>query len=276
MGVVVPLLAQDAAPAAPDEGDKVPKVRVSLLAIGDLPPILYKATAKGPVWIEPPKADFPPPLLYVGNKDKEGGFDKLNVGLNTPMAAIEHPGGKVLKIFEDKADALAKEAETAAKAGYLTVPLPAEKVDLTVFLLRNPGSKSWRTTPKSFAFKNDPVSFPPDSVRVVNFSSHPVRASIAGEVVDLSPLGRPTSMKILGVANAQRVLKYQLGAILDGKPLVLADTATSFYPGTRLNMIIYDGDSKESGGAIKFCSFSEMPIVKEPAPKVAPVAGAVP
>ena len=35
----------------------------------------HKATITGPVWIEPPKADFPPPMLYVRDKDKEGGFD---------------------------------------------------------------------------------------------------------------------------------------------------------------------------------------------------------
>lgn len=259
-GLVVPLQAQEKPAASKSE------VRISLLAIGDLPPIKYIATAKGPVWVEPPKEDFPPPLLYVKDSSKDGGFFKLQLGLNTPMPPITHPGGKVMRLFEDKDAAVATEDPSAPKDCYLNVPLPDAKVDLTVFLVRNPGSKSWRTTPKSYAFMSDLVTFPPDCVRVINFSSFPVRAKVAGAVLDLGPAGGDSSVKIAKVACKDHVLTYQIGAVIKGQPVVLANTATSFYDSSRLNMAVYAGDGKGSDGQLQLCTFQEPAAAQKPAP----------
>lgn len=270
--LVVPLPAQDK-PAEEKPATGKNEVRISLLAVGDLPPIEYLDTDKGPVWVEPQKEDFPPPILYVKASSKGGGFAQLQLGLNTPMPPIKHPGGNVMRIFEDKDAALAGQQDPAAKESYLNVPLPDAKVDLTVFLVRNPDSKSWRTPPKSYAFKSDLVTFPPDCVRLINFTSHPVRAKISDAVVSLGPAGGDSSVKIVKAASKDHVISYQIGAVIKGEPVMLANTATSFYDGTRLNMAVYMGDGKGAAGHPRFCKFQEPAPQKEPAVKTATNAG---
>lgn len=260
-GGVVSLMAQEAPEAI--EGDKK-KLIISLLAVGDLPPIKYEATASGPVFIEPPKEDFPPPILYVKNKEKQGGFDQLRLGLNAPMPPIFHPGGKTLYIYEDKGAAVSERPESGPKQSYLKVGLPDEMVNLTVILARNPSSKSWRTTPRSYTFKNDLASFPKDSVRVINLSRNPVKGLLGATIFGLTPSGADLSYKVLPVAAKQNVLAYQVVGGIQGKAVPLANTATSFYGGTRLNMVIYDGDSKDTAGAMKVCLFAELPPVVAP------------
>jgi len=236
------------------------KVTISLVAVGDLPPIKYKATDRGPVFIDPPVEDFPPPILYVKNVTKPDGFDQLQLGLNTPISPIVHPGGKVMHIYENKADALIPEKNgISVKECYLKVSLADEKVNLTVFLMRSPGSGSWRTPPKSFVFKNDTLSFPPGSVRFINLSSNPVKALISGKVIGLDPSVDSPSFKIIPVTSKQQVLEYQIIGGLKGKAIPLAHTATSFYDGSRLNMVVYDSDGKFSASAMKLCMFEELP-----------------
>jgi len=236
------------------------KVTISLVAVGDLPPIKYKATDRGPVFIDPPVEDFPPPILYVKNVTKPDGFDQLQLGLNTPISPIVHPGGKVMHIYEDKADALIPEKSgIAIKECYLKVALADEKVDLTVFLMRSPSSKSWRTPPKSFVFKNDTVSFPPGSVRMINLSSNPVKALISGTVLGLAAPTDNLSFKVITVSCKQHVLNYQIIGGVNGKAVPLANTATSFYDGSRLNIVVYNADGKDSAGGMKLCLFNELP-----------------
>lgn len=235
------------------------KLHISLLAVGDLPPVQFKDTDKGPVWIEPPVEDVPPPALYVKSKDKKEGFDMLNLGLNTPMPPIEYPAGKEMLLFEDQANAATSDKPETAKSCYLKVPLPDEKVDLTVILARDPGSKNWRKPPRAYTFKNDLVSFPADSVRVINLSSHPIKGRLAsGEVFALNPSSGALSFKVIRAAAKDNVLTYEILGSVKGQVVPLANTATSFFQGTRLNMVIYDGDRKDSSGALRLCQFNEI------------------
>lgn len=270
LGVVTPLTAQKPV------GETPKKIRVSLLAIGDLPPIKYKDTDKGPVFIEPPKEDVPPPLLFVKSKDKSEGFDQLNLGLNTPMQAIEYPGGKPLVIYEDKESAKASESSGSdGKKPFLVLAMPEGATDITVILARNLQSKSWRTPPRVYAFKNDIASFPADSVRVINLSSHPVKGRLGGNRnFDLKPTSNELSSLILPANAEKRVLPYQIAGGVDGKAVILANTATSFYPGSRLNIVIYDGDGKDYAGVLRISVFAEPALAAGAAPAPTPVPAA--
>jgi len=142
-------------------------------------------------------------------------------------------------------------------------------VDLTVFLVRSPGSGSWRTPPKSFVFKNDTLSFPPGSVRFINLSSNPVKALISGKVFGLAATADNPTFKIIPVSCKQNVLEYQIIGGVKGKAIPLANTATTFYVGSRLNIVVYDGDGKDSAGDMRICTFNELLAQKPLAPKSA-------
>lgn len=238
---------------------KSENVKISLLAIGDLPPILYKDTAKGPVFIDPPKKDTPPPLLFVKSKDSKDGFAQLGLGLNTPMPPIVQKSRDSLTIFEDKASAQGD--EDSAKTPYLNINLPDEGDHFTVILARNPQTKNWRTKPRNFVLKNDPLTFPPNSVRLINLSRYPIKGQLAGaSSFSLLPAGDHLSGKIVPVKSNQQVLTYKFAGNIKKNVVILADTATSFYPGTRLNIVFYDGDGEGSQDKLRFCLFSESPV----------------
>lgn len=236
--------------------EKPGKVRVTVLAIGDRPEITLTTTEKGSSYDKPPEGEVPPDQLFV--KDDKDDFKMFSLLLNTPGEPILHPGGAVLKLFANKSD-----AADPAKKPYVDVPLPSENVDMTVFLLRDAKKKNWKGSPNARPFKNDTVSFPMNSLRVINFSATVIRVKIDEAIFDLQSF---ESKFLAYPPNSLGYAIYQIGGKVKGEPLLIADSAINYYPDTRLNMVIYDSDGKEPGNPIRHVTYFERAIpVPEPA-----------
>lgn len=220
--------------------------QISLLAVGALPEITLTDTEKGSFYNEPPESEIPPGLLFVKEKSE---FKTFMLELNTPMEPILHPGGTMLRLFQNKSD-----AEDPQKEAFVQIPLPKEKVDLTVFLLRNPATRNWRVKPLAVPFKNDLVSFPLNSTRIINFSSVPIRVQTGKTVFDL---GVRESRILPYPTMSKGILEYKIGARIKERALLIADAAKSYYPGTRMNLIAYDADGTQRKHPIDHVAFVE-------------------
>jgi hypothetical protein len=180
--------------------------------------------------------------------------------LNTPVDPISHPGNTELNLYMDKSD-----ANDSKKEAYIKIPLPKEKVDLTIFLLRNPESGNWRIKPRAVPFKNDVVTFPLNATRVINFSKAAIRVKVGASTFDL---GVSESRIVPYPTVSQGTLEYKLGTKTKEGFLLFAESADSYYPGTRMNLVIYDSDGKKRRGPVEYVSFFER-VRQTPAPAAA-------
>lgn len=229
---------------------------ISLLAIGDRPEITLTATKTGDFYNKPPESEVPPGKLFVKDKNE---FKVFVLGLNTPVNPISHPGNTELKLYMDQS-----EVNDSKKEAYIKIPLPKEKVDLTVFLLRNPESGNWRTKPRALPFKNDLVSFPLNATRVINFSSTAIRVKIGASIFDL---GASESRIVAYPTASQGILEYKIGTKAKEGFQQIADSANSYFPGTRMNLIVYDSDGKKRRAPVEHTIFMER--TRQPSPNTA-------
>ncbi|MEO5716362.1 MAG: hypothetical protein ABIT37_22975 [Luteolibacter sp.] len=233
-------------------------VHIALLAVGDRPEITLTTTVeKGSTYDKPPESELPPGQLFVKEKNA---FKAFPLELNTPMEAVKHPGGTELRLFSSESEAGDPDPK---KEPYAKIPLPQEKTSLTVFLLRNPTTKSWKTKPQAFPFKNDPQSFPSNTTRVINFSTAPIRVKL-GEI-DFYLI--PQTSRIVPYPTASNgVFEYKVIARIDGQIIPVADFSQSYYTETRMNMVFYDADGKVPKQPVEHIIYMEIPQQAAPAP----------
>lgn len=224
------------------------ELKISLLAVGDQPEITLTTTEKGSFYNDPPESEVPPSQLFVKVK---GQFEAFPLVLNTTMEPIAHPGGAELKLFVTESD-----AADESKECFVKIPLPKEKADLTVFLRRNPATRNWRINPQAVPFKNDLVSFPLNSARVINFSSAVARVKLGDAIFELGPLA---SRIVKYPSESKGVVEYKIGVHGKDGPLMIADNAKSYYPNTRMNFVVYDSDGKNRKSQFSHVIFMERP-----------------
>lgn len=238
------------------------ELKISLLAVGDQPEITLTTTAKGSFYNDPPESEVPPNQLFVKEK---GQFKAFPLVLNTAMEPIAHPGGAELKLYVTESD-----ATDESKESFVKIPLPKEKADLTIFLRRNPATRNWRINPQAVPFKNDLISFPLNSARVINFSSVVARVKLGDAIFELGSLA---SRIVKYPSDSKGVMKYMIGVHGKDGPLMVADNAKSYYPNTRMNFVVYDSDRKDREGQFSHVIFMERPPgkISIPSPISTPV-----
>lgn len=230
--------AQEAAPpsGASKEGSK----KISLVAVGDLPAITLTLTGdKGVVYDAAVASEQPPAQLFVKVKND---YKKFHLQLNCPVEAVEYPKGDVLNLYQSEADADTSDTN-GRKDPYVSIPLPKEQRQLTVFLLRNPATKDWRQKPLAFPLNDDLNSFPRNATRVANLSSVPVRVMLGATIFDLMPHANRVVPYPTQAANG--VLDYKIGVTIKGQNMMISNFSKSYYAGSRMNLVIYDTDGKQ-------------------------------
>lgn len=250
------LLAGSASAQQSGEQPKIDlsRLRVSIIAIGDSPTPSFKMEGGKRSLIEVPESEYPPNPLYVEDK-KEKKLKPLSMGMNTPGDPIKHPGTSELELFE-------KKGADAPPQSFIKVALPPVNEDLTIFVVRNPSTKSWRSTPIPRVYRNGLAAFPLNSARLINFSRLPIRAEVMGKVIDVAPMG--TSIVPLPKSE-QGTMPYKAAAMSNNQVLPLANTAMSYTPDSRINLVAYESDGTEKRQPVKFMTYFELPY-KEPPP----------
>jgi len=253
LGIIIcvpayPVLGDPAAPGGKPGGGGA---RISLVPIGDVPEPKYDLTPDGKrVFKETPESETPPLLLYY----REGGkLTPLNLGLNSPAATIRYDGAPELSLF------------ATPKAGaepFIKVAIPATKEDTTVFMVRNPETKSWRKAPLVKVYENGLKSFPKNSLRILNFSKVPITfQAMKGEATDV-PASTPAAdvPHLVPLPPAEQgILQYKITTRGEGAPVVIAETATTYPADARINLVAYDVDGDDKTKPVKIVVYFELP-----------------
>jgi len=244
-------------PASSD--DRKPPLKMNLVPVGDFP--VSGAIIKNgfPVMVNPGPTELVPNPLYA--KDGKD-YKSLSIIMNSPSASWTRPSGSVVDILTKKDDKYST---------YLSVTLPDSPEDVTVFMLRHTPSNDWRETPRAVILKNGIESFPLGSVRVVNFSSVPLQATV-GETVLTVP---SKSFKIFpnpGKQGDSIFFQYEITGTIGGADRQLANTAVSYDKNSRMNLVAYDRDGKSEikiegdNQPVKVVKYFELPVQPAPAP----------
>ncbi|MES2922009.1 MAG: hypothetical protein V4819_10695 [Verrucomicrobiota bacterium] len=245
------LVAQEKpASPAPDKPMLAAPIRISLLAIGDPPQPRFSIAADGRRFEDGPPADYPPGTVFVRDKsEKESDFKEISLGLNAATGYVTYKGESTLNLYRAKAE--------DAKNLYASLPIPQLNADMTIMLTRNASKKSWETEPKARFFDNSLTSFPLDSARFVNLSTVSIRVVVGSEpVFEILP-GAARVVRLQ--RSEQGILSYRIAAALDGKIFPLADTATTYTPDTRINLVAYNADGEDRSQPVKIIRYFERP-----------------
>lgn len=227
--------------------------RISLIAVGDPPAPQYDIIGSKRVLKSVGESEYPPSLLYIKNKKKE--FKEVSLGLNSPARPLRHPGGAKLAFYEGKNDEM---------ESFINVPIPNVAEDLSIFLLRSHATKSWRKKPSSFVFKNGLLSFPKNSVRVINFSRLPAKVLVGKKLINLKARGSRT----VSLAPAEQgILPFKIGVMVRDKTSMIAETALTYSKNARLNIVIYEADGHDKRKPVKYMTYFELPYQAPVKPK---------
>lgn len=241
-------------PALPAQEAEEVKTRISILAIGDPPQPRYIFRDDRRHLLETPVTEYPPAEVLVREKrGKAESFKPVPLGLNSPTGYITYRGEPTLLLF--------RQEETGGRSQFARIALPALRDDLTLFLLRNPDSKSWEREPKVYYFDNGLSAFPNDCARLINLSSFPVRASI-NQATPIEIISGGS--KLVSIPRSEQgILTYRMAAMVEGQLYPLVDTATTTMPDTRFNLIVYNADSGDRRSPVNLTSYFERPPQKD-------------
>lgn len=228
-----------------------PPIRISLVAVGDPPQPKFIVRGDKRELVENSAADYPPGKLLVKEKNSKGEkFKELTLGLNTPTGYVTYQGEPVMNLY--RADQGA-----APTTPYVSFPIPKLNVDMTILLTRDRRKDSWESGPIAKFLDNSLQSFPNDSVRYINLSAVPVRiVSGTEKIFEL----KPGEVKIINLPRSiQGVLSYKIAASVDGRIFPLSDSATTYTPDSRINLIAYNADGVDRAQLVKIARFFERP-----------------
>lgn len=221
-----------------------PRPRISLIAVGDPPSPEYSIADGKRVLGKTLEDDYPPSLLYMKDKSE---FKQVCLGLNFPTEPVRHPGGDSLVLFDSKND---------KKESFLRVEVPAVNEDLTVFLVRNSATRSWRQKPVAKVLRNGLEAFPLNSLRVINFSRLQIKVNAHQKAFAVEP--KETRLVPLPPAE-QGILPYKVAVEVDGKLFMVTDSAITYPMNGRINLVAYEADGKNKDQPIRVMNYFELP-----------------
>ncbi|MEO5916321.1 MAG: hypothetical protein ABIS50_18935 [Luteolibacter sp.] len=225
-------------------------IRISLLAVGDPPQPHFDVTTEKRTLQETPASDYPPSKVFLRDRsEKEKAFKEVSLGLNAATGYVVYKGESTLNLYR---------GETGDEKGlYASLPIPELHADMTIMLTRNTSKKSWETDPKARFFDNSLTSFPQDSARYVNLSSVPIRVVNGKDpVFEIAPGG----FRVVPLQRSEQgILAYRIAAAVDAKIFPIADTATTYTPDTRINLVAYNADGENKTQPVKVIRFFERP-----------------
>lgn len=245
---------------AKGEPEEEIETRISVVAIGDPPLPGYEMRGGLRHVFDTPVSEHPPSVIYVRQKGGDNGpFKPVSLGMNIPTGYITYRGERKLVLYGEGKD--------AEKSEFASIEIPELRDDLTIMFVRDHVSKSWDKAPRIHAFDNSLVAFPNDSVRVINLSRVPIRASINQDHVFQLAVGRSKVIRIPRVD--QGILSYAAVAVVGKELLPLIDTATTTMPDTRFNLVIYDSDGAHARKPVNLTFYFERPpeVVPDPPAK---------
>lgn len=246
-----------------DSERKTKFLRVNLLPVGDFPVTGAIIVNDRPVVVMPKPSELIPTPVFV--KDEKE-YKSLNLNMNSPTAPWRRPCGSVIDLLTRK---------DGEYHSYMSITLPEEKEDATIFMLRNEQSKDWTAKPRAVVFKNGIESFPLGSARMINFSSVTLRAAI-GKKTYLVP---PKTSKIftdLETAGESVAFMYEISATIKNHNYTIANTAVSYDKQSRVNLVVYDRDGKSEirqegdDRPVKLVKYFELPYQPPTEPATAP------
>jgi hypothetical protein len=253
----VALLGNPVSAQTPSDATKsdAPRPRISLIAVGDPPSPEYSIQDGKRVLGKTVEDDYPPSLLYVKDKSE---FKQVCLGLNFPAEPIRHPGGEHFVLFESKEE---------KKESFLRVAVPAANDDLTVFLVRNNATGSWRQKPVARVFRNGLDAFPLNSLRVLNFSRLQIKVNALQKAFSVDS---KESRVIPLPPSEQGILPYKIAVEVEGKLFMVADTAITYPMNGRINLVAYESDGNDKRQPVRVLNYFELPYrapAKEKEPK---------
>ena len=252
------------------EPEKAPPRLVRFLAVGDMPPFRQEIRDGVRYELEPPPDSMPPSEITVrggGETPKPSSAPASGVG-DSPVPAAPLRLGRIGGPLVIPAGAgpldLLRSSQGVAGEPWMRLQRP-ESGNLMVLMWRGPRQVDWKT-PSAMILADDALSFPADTVRLVNLFPVAVRVAWGNEMMVLEP--RKTVLKTLASTDQTAATTFQILANdASGRARRYYSGAVNQNPGERGWVIIHRADGESPRRPLKVVMLRE-PVPQARAPVV--------